>query len=165
MISPDDLLDVARQLARGSTEASWRRAVSTAYYALFHLLVDAAATRMFPERDREALRGYLGRAFAHGSMRKVAVQFKSGSVEKRLGPSLGGQPIREELREVATAFVDLQTLRHEADYDKSRNFDRAAAADKIEDAEQAFRNWKAVRGTVQADAFLVGMLADRNMRG
>lgn len=40
---PDDLLEQARHLANGERrrpkQASLRRAVSTAYYALFHLLI------------------------------------------------------------------------------------------------------------------------------
>jgi uncharacterized protein (UPF0332 family) len=49
MAFADDLLDIAQHLAglpaEISKQASLRRAVSTAYYSLFHLLIsDAAAT-------------------------------------------------------------------------------------------------------------------------
>jgi uncharacterized protein (UPF0332 family) len=45
----DQLLKHAKHLvAQRPTEASLGRAVSTAYYALFHLLLDAAAQMMLP---------------------------------------------------------------------------------------------------------------------
>jgi len=48
MSLPQDLLAQARLLAtkepRRSRDASFRRSVSTAYYALFHLLTDEAST-------------------------------------------------------------------------------------------------------------------------
>jgi len=48
MAFPDDLLELAQQLAdlhpESPHQASLRRAVSTAYYALFHLLISEATT-------------------------------------------------------------------------------------------------------------------------
>ena len=167
MISPDDLLEVARQLARGSTEASMRRSVSTAYYALFHLLVEAAVERMFPGADREPVRDWLGRAFAHGNMNEVARQLQKASVESishRFRPAVAGPAIAPELKRVAAAFSDLQFLRHEADYNRSPGFGRDDARQAIRDAEKAFADWRAVEGTVQADAFLAGLLALGNIR-
>ena len=65
---------------------------------------------------------------------------------------------------MATAFFDLQQLRHEADYDLSRRFTRQEVLSLVADAERAFDDWKKVRRTVQADTFLVGLLAFGNMR-
>lgn len=46
----DELLDVARYLLRRNqsrpTQADLRRSVSTAYYALFHRLIDDCVTRL-----------------------------------------------------------------------------------------------------------------------
>ena len=72
MAYPDDLLDVARQLTALHTEnphqASLRRAVSTAYYVLFHLLVSEATANW----ARPDLRPALGRCFDHGPMRTAS---------------------------------------------------------------------------------------------
>ena len=61
-----DLLEQAKHLTgreRGRPkQASLRRAVSTAYYALFHLLVDEA-TRCWSSDPK--LRRLVGRAFSH----------------------------------------------------------------------------------------------------
>ena len=69
-------------------QASLRRSVSAAYYALFHLLVDAAARRLVSAADRKPLRNCLARAFDHGLMKRVALQFAEQSLSPRLSPGL-----------------------------------------------------------------------------
>ena len=65
---PDHLLEQARLLAnldkKRPRQASLRRAVSTAYYALFHLLTDAAVRNWKKARQR----ALLARAFEHRGM-------------------------------------------------------------------------------------------------
>ena len=55
------------QGTRRPKPASLRRSVSAAYYAVFNLLIDSAARRIFAGSDRDALRDCLRRAFKHGS--------------------------------------------------------------------------------------------------
>ena len=168
MSLPKDLLVQARFLAskepRKPSQASLRRGVSAAYYALFHLMVDEAATRMVSTGGRVPLRNCLKRAFEHGNMKKVAQPFTQENVSPKLGPGLNDEPLQPEIVRVATAFSDLQQLRHEADYDMTRRFTRQEVLALIGDAERAFEDWKKVRKSVQADTFLVGLLAFGNMR-
>ena len=163
-----DLLRQAGQLAakepRRPLQASLRRAVSASYYALFHLLVDEATRRMFPGSERAHLRSCVARAFGHLNMRQVAQQFSSSGISPKLSPGLNGQALQPEIVRIATAFVELQQLRHEADYDMMRRFTRKEVLDSVERAEQAVLNWKYVRKTIQADTFLAGLLAFGNMR-
>jgi len=67
----DDLLEQAYHLAKRERkhpkQASLRRAVSTAYYALFHLLIDEAVGNWGIVRQRSIL----ARTFDHGKMRSV----------------------------------------------------------------------------------------------
>jgi hypothetical protein len=70
----DDLLDQARHLGNKGddpTQASLRRSVSTAYYALFHLLIDDAVSKWAVARQR----GALGRTFEHQAMRTVCEDY------------------------------------------------------------------------------------------
>ena len=71
MAFPDDLLEQAQHLAQREPkrpkQASLRRAVSTAYYALFHLLI-TETTRNW---RRPAERHTLARMFEHTQMGKV----------------------------------------------------------------------------------------------
>jgi len=66
----DDLLRLASDLAdkAGATQAELRRAVSTAYYALFHLLVSETTLNWSRDNSRNAL----GRMFDHGLMKRVS---------------------------------------------------------------------------------------------
>ena len=109
-----DLLELARRLADVEPppgQASLRRAVSTSYYALYHLLVDAATRRMFgAEDDRAALRYCVARAFSHSTMKTVAQRF-AGSAEgkkhiaetrsriKGTASSARARPARQGLRQ------------------------------------------------------------------
>src|SRR5271169_1426186 len=67
-----DLLEQADHLidkdGANPKQASLRRAVSTAYYALFHLLIDEAVGNWAVERHRSAL----GRTFEHKGMKNVS---------------------------------------------------------------------------------------------
>ena len=165
----DDLLRQARHLAvrepRRPSQASLRRAVSASYYALFHLLVDNATRLMLSGGDRAALRHRLARAFGHAAMRQVAQQFSDDNVSPKLSPGLSGQALQPELVRVASALVQLQEARHKADYDTARRFTRREVLDLVSQAEQAFTDWGRVRGSIQADTFLTGLLALGNMRG
>ena len=71
-----DLLAQAKLLATKEKsrpkQASLRRSVSAAYYALFHLLVEAAARRLVSGTDRQPLRNCLARAFDHGVMKSLS---------------------------------------------------------------------------------------------
>jgi hypothetical protein len=71
MAFPDDLLEQAYDLANkepiNPKQASLRRAVSTAYYALFHLLIDEAVSKWAVERQRSIL----ARTFEHGKMKGI----------------------------------------------------------------------------------------------
>ena len=83
------------------TQADLRRAVSTAYYALFHLLVGESSMNW----SRAASRGSFGRMFDHGQMRRASQRI----VDVRLFPFDGQDPeVVRDLREVAQTFVRIQ---------------------------------------------------------
>ncbi|MEL6772923.1 MAG: hypothetical protein AAFP18_17825 [Bacteroidota bacterium] len=164
-----DLLDqaflLARKEPRRPKQASLRRAVSTAYYAMFHLLTEESARLMVSGNARASLRLCVRRAHDHADMKSVARQFAEGGLSRKIEPGLNGQAIPVSLRGVAKAFVDLQEARHEADYDVSRTFTRAEVVTLLEQVAQALEDWRAVRGSLPADAFLVALLTLRSMKG
>ena len=165
----DDLLNLSRNLISGEDrpgQAHLRRAVSTAYYALFHLLVYDAARRMFgAQDDRAALRSCLARAFTHSNMAKVAKAFEgTGAAPNRLRAALGRLEIQPEIVGVAREFIALQNARHKADYDLSKPVTPSWAEGMVSRAEDAFAEWAKVRDTLQADVFLAGMLVFDKIR-
>ncbi len=86
-------------------QASLRRAISAAYYALFHFLIDRATHFMISGNARASLRNQLSRCFEHGQMKTAAQAFA-----KEQGPWVGvsAGPVPANLKSIATAFVDLQ---------------------------------------------------------
>ena len=169
MSLPTDLLKQARRLAtlerRKPKQASLRRTVSTAYYAVFHLLIQQSARFLVSGRGRGPLRSGLHRAYDHTTMKKAAQAFASGTVGLALHPAIEGYPIPKRLKKIGASFADLQSARHQADYDPFYELTRLDALNYVNQAEELFANWKEVKGTPPADAFLVALLAYGTLRG
>jgi uncharacterized protein (UPF0332 family) len=121
------LLGAAEMLisAKPGSAAFRRRAVSTAYYAVFHSLAKLAATSVLPGASAESeeyLRVY--RALDHGSIKNV----------------FGQAPLREHdrMRAIGSVIVRLQSERIRADYMPPGRtlFPREEAAELIGQARQ-----------------------------
>ncbi|MQM37956.1 hypothetical protein KBTX_01960 [wastewater metagenome] len=160
-----DLLSQARQLAyrepKRPKQASLRRAVSTAYYALFHLLVDAAAREVVSGNDAEALRGRVARACDHNSMKKLchAVANWDARQPPQALAEVMTHPPSDALRQVARAFADLQQARHEADYDLNRRFSRDHVGELLGKAERAFSAFEGLdRRAWERRVFVLGVV-------
>lgn len=169
MSLPKDLLEQARHLAtrerKRPKQASLRRAISTAYYALFHLLTDEASTFLIAgnEPDRAALRLTARRALAHGDMKDVsnAVRDPRSKVSRVW---LAGASVPVDLKDVAQAFVELQEARHQADYDLSKSFTRQETIDLLDRSTQAFAAWQRCRKSPEAKAYLVAFALNSRLR-
>lgn len=158
-----DLLDQAKILAsydaKRPRQANLRRAISAAYYALYHLLVREGADRLAPGQPAR-LRHQVRRAFNHANMKKVCEQFSYVDISK-LAPStrvLITAPIEPNLALIADSFVVLQEERHRADYDTWESFSRVDALHKIYLAERAITAWDAVKNSQNASVFLAALL-------
>jgi uncharacterized protein (UPF0332 family) len=151
MAFADDLLEQAQHLARREPkrpkQASLRRAISTAYYALFHLLTTSAAANW----KQVGQRAGLARAFDHRRMREAS---------DKINRQYGGQTtlVVTRLRAVATAFTQLQQDRNAADYDSSRQWSRSDVLGQIQLAASAFENWKVIRNEQIAQDYLLSLL-------
>jgi uncharacterized protein (UPF0332 family) len=151
-----DLLQQADHLASyegaNPSQASLRRAVSAAYYALFHLLTDEAALRW--SGSPEARTG-MERAFQHGPMRNTSMQFQKKIWEDWHGNK---RAIPLAIREIAAAFVDLQDERHAADYDNHEQWTATDVEGVLKIAHLAFRQWASIRTDPMAGNYLLAML-------
>jgi uncharacterized protein (UPF0332 family) len=149
-----DLLQEAYHLAqrggKNPKQASLRRAVSTAYYALFHLLISDFVTnwKVLSQRDK------LARLFEHGRMKGAS---KSISEKALTHPT----DVEKKLKIVTTAFVWLQQRRHEADYDNGKIWSRSNVITVLDTATDAFTAWRDIRKTELAKDYLMAMLAPR----
>jgi len=160
----DDLLTQAKHLARREPnrpkQASLRRAVSTAYYALFHLLASDGARKLAPAQP-DRLRARVQRAFDHRTMKEVCAKYGLAASASNLPPHLADltiAPFEPEFSRIGDAFVELQEARHRADYDVATPFDRNDVLQKIDLVERAFSDWDAVRSEVNANVFLAALL-------
>jgi hypothetical protein len=157
---PQDLLEQAQFLVSRESgkprQASIRRAVSSAYYAVFHLLSWEAANQATPNNP-SGLTVRVMRSLEHGTMKKAAQQFKAGNLPDLLKP-LVNNPIPTALVAVAHGFILLQEERHAADYDLTRAFSRARAQNAVRLAARIFAYWNSVRNSDDARAFLALLL-------
>ena len=131
-MSPGRLIAVATQLTLSSEDTPehqerLRRAVSTAYYAMFHALANSNADMLIgnpaDSDDSEAWnRTY--RALEHSTARS---RFRhSGHMES----------FPYQVREFADAFNDLQSERHTADYNPDHTFTVSGTLRTINHARQ-----------------------------
>lgn len=147
----DDLLALARRLASASPgkpkQADLRRAVSTAYYALFHAFARNAADAFVgtsPTRRPNRAWAHAYRALDHG-------------LAKSACRAVGNMSFPADLTDCADAFGHLQELRHEADYNPLYRVTKADTLAAVSLAESAV---KKLRGAAATDrrAFAVQLL-------
>lgn len=162
MALPDDLLAQARHLLkfdpRRPKQASLRRAVSAAYYGLFHLLTGDAARRLSPVTP-SALELHVRRGFDHATIRQVCMSI--ADPRSKLNLTFQLRP-SSDLLAVANTFQSLQDARHAADYDLVAALSRGAAALRVQSAEAAFVAWRRVRASDEANVFLVALLMKKD---
>ena len=139
MIS-DDLIVVASGLLRPASgrpsRAALDRAVSTAYYAVFHALCHLCVDRLVGWRNRSA-RSWdsvtpVYRLIDHGAAKRVLLQ------------SAGSKATPPELRRLAAVFVELQADRLLADYDPQPRFDLGDARHRVDLATYAIADLRAL---------------------
>jgi hypothetical protein len=147
----DDLLQLASDLIDKdrATQAELRRAVSTAYYALFHLLISETTLNW----NRESSRNALGRMFDHGMMKRV-----SDRVAKKTPYAGQDADGISGLRLVAKLFVELQDLRRTADYGNGTFWTPLDTIVPIAGAKSAFDVWNQIKHTDIAQEYLVSLL-------
>jgi len=157
-----DLLDLADHLSRRERrkprQASLRRAVSTAYYALFHLLVEDATKHWIGQKNS---RLGLARAFEHSNMDRVSKAFQKSNWKGFDGKDV---VIPQDLQDVAHAFTDLQAERHRADYNYAARFTRIDVQATVSQVRDAFEQWATVRKDPAADYYLVALLTGNRRR-
>ena len=150
-----DLVTQARMLTRCEPrrpkQATLRRAISTAYYGLFHFLIEESTALLFGTGQVDtAFRQMAARAFIHGKMKSVCAEFVKTNpkqVHSLLQPfwQRFGIANNHQAPLIAKDFIDLQDERHTADYDLTVSFSRQDALNAITRAERALTAWRQMR--------------------
>jgi hypothetical protein len=142
-IDPSKLIEVAEELANHKSGAGrprpvWlRRAVSTAYYGLYHCICLEAARHMLPN-GREEQQLWMARAFGHAEIKECCawIDGRQGCSRKRV-LLLVRELKTASIAGVAGSFCDLQEARHRADYDHLAVFSKAATVAHVADARSS----------------------------
>lgn len=136
--------------------ADLRRATSTAYYALFHQIIQHGAMDFAPAADKTVL-ATVARWYTHTGIRiaadavitgdrpvalaKVRKQDRNAVMALRSAAGASpGQALPKDLVVVADTFVNLQAARHSADYDGNYDPVRAVTMNHVIDAEGALNS-------------------------
>ena len=173
-----ELADQARHLAEREprTSANLRRAVSTAYYAIFHMLGEAMAERFAAGEALERFRPSFQRAVDHSTAKAAAAEFVALGESQRnakkkerndvpeVVATMEGVTVDDDLLQVVKALVALQQARHSADYDLGSRFGMAEVMGFVFQAEGAFAAWERAKARPAADSFLATVLLWKYLR-
>lgn len=159
-IDPDGLIQAARHLVAHNPTAGrprnalLRRAVSSAYYALFHEISRHAAQQMLPTAPPNAHYA-LARFFSHAQIGVPCAwiaQRESKEAPARLKPVVDGLR-NTSIVPIAEAFYDLRKAREDADYNHFHDaIAKSTVVATIDDAEEAIEQFRSA--TADRTAFL-----------
>jgi hypothetical protein len=134
-MNPREFLDTAKRLLSGApTDVDVRRAVSTAYYAMFHCICGHFSSIVVRSSSLTFTRAWKQsyRYPDHGPMRQRSVEARSGSL---------GFP--KAITDFADTFAEMYLRRTNADYDPTALFAVVDARIWLATVEQAIADFDA----------------------
>jgi hypothetical protein len=123
VLNPDHLLEQADRLIAppgggAPRQADLRRAISSAYYGIFHAVLTEAADDFAGKTQRQTRRYELVyRSIDHKSLRRLCEDVAKTALPAKYSKYEPPGGFGADLIALATAVVDLQEKRHLADYD------------------------------------------------
>ena|SRR6266481_8262627 len=123
ILNPEHLFEQAEKLivpsqAGAPRQVDLRRAISSAYYGIFHATLIAAADH-FVGATRRSTTEYalVYRNINHGLLKKLCLQVIKPTLPANFAPYGPRNAFGLDIRAFAAALVELQEKRHSADYD------------------------------------------------
>jgi len=123
ILNPDHLFEQAERLivpspAGAPRQVDLRRAISSAYYGLFHATLIAAADHFVGATKRSTPKyALVYRSVNHRSLRSLGSQIIKPTLPTNFVPYGPRNAFGADIRAFAAAVVELQEKRHAADYD------------------------------------------------
>lgn len=125
-------------------QACLRRSISTAYYAVFHLITGESVALVCVDADASPVAHRLRRSLNHADLKKVFASLL-GSVEydqkKGSGPGSIALPL-QCMQALAETFIGLQKARETADYAFDQPVDALKADQALANAEAVISEWQ-----------------------
>jgi len=136
-MDPLHLIKTAKKLVRGQggrpPQTDLRRAISTAYYALFHCVANAYADGLIGTHSKT--RNNLAWKYSYRSVANSKVAQRCKRIDLMIQLPLA-------IQEFAELFIRLQSIRHDADYDPDVRFLRSEVIRGITHAEKVINDFK-----------------------
>lgn len=154
ILNPDHLIEQSERLiapppAGPPRQVDLRRAVSSAYYALFHLTLTALADEMIGAANRSSQRyALVHRGIDHRALKDLCLVLSKTTVPPRFAPFIPAGFFGRDFLVYAGAVVALQNERHRADYDVTARYKTSSARSAIAQSRRgitAFRGIEASR--------------------
>lgn len=131
-MKPYDFIALARLIITSGngkpSQVALRRAVSTAYYGVFHSLASCGA---------DLLIGGRGALRSDPAWRQVYRALDHGAAKSACSNNQMMQRFPKEIVDFANVFVTMQEKRHKADYDPTARFAKSSVNFDIDASEQA----------------------------
>jgi hypothetical protein len=145
--NPEHLFDQAEKLAKppavgAPRQVDLRRAISAAYYGLFHAILAAAADELVGSSKRSTARYSLAyRSIDHRALRSLCGEVQKPTLNKRYAAYAPAVGFGSNIGAFASALIDLQDRRVLADYDPLFRVRTSDAAIAIRTARSALRSF------------------------
>jgi hypothetical protein len=160
ILSPEDLIAQAAKLIRPPPkgpplQVDLRRAISAAYYGVFHATLTAVADTFIGRVHRGSPRYTLAYRFVeHGRLKTFCEVARRSPLPPKYQPYGPQGGFNADIQGFASAAAALQDNRHEADYDPRRRFRTSDALLAVNTARAALTHWNAAPAE-QRTAFII----------
>jgi hypothetical protein len=147
IIRPDQLFDQADRLARGSggQQVDLRRAVSAAYYGLFHTATITVADYVAGRSRRNSAEWSLAcRSVDHKKLLEICEALDKRPPPLRFKPLLPEALVSPGFKDYARAVIEFQEKRHQADYDPAVLFKVSDVRSIVSTAKAAYARFRAI---------------------
>lgn len=144
VLNPHHLLEQAALLVQATPgrkprQVNLRRAVSSAYYAVFHQVLIAAGDEFVGKSLRNERRyALVYRSIDHGTVRRVCEEAARPQPTPKYLKYLPSSGFEQPIRKFANIVLNLQSKRHDADYDPSHQLTSVDALFAVHLASTAF---------------------------
>lgn len=148
-LNPDHLFEQAERLiaparAGSPRQVDLRRAISSAYYGLFHFCLTAAADEFAGVTQRATSRYTLiYRSIDHRTLKDLCVEARKQTPPVKYVPYFPAGGFSTHIQAFSTAAIELQEKRHRADYNPQPRFRTSDAKLAISTARSAVHRFQA----------------------
>jgi uncharacterized protein (UPF0332 family) len=151
ILNPDHLFEQASKLISAQAgrprQADIRRAISAAYYAIFHATITRAVDQFVGVTNRDRSRyGLVYRSVSHAWLRDLCKEAQKATPSNRFRPYAPSTGFGSNIAAFAAAVIELQEKRHSADYDVMIRVNRSDAALAIATARAALKRFSKASG-------------------